>query len=145
MGCRVSLMSVDLPEPETPVTRMSLPRGNSTSTCLRLLPVHPFKIRLLPLPLRRCLGISIFCCPFRYCAVMVSVWSISWGVPWKTTSPPLRPARGPISTIQSALRIISSSCSTTITVFPKSRSSLSERMSRSLSRWCRPMLGSSSI
>ena len=32
MGCRVSLISVDLPLPDTPVTQISSPSGNSTSS-----------------------------------------------------------------------------------------------------------------
>jgi hypothetical protein len=43
------------------------------------------------------------------------------GVPWATTSPPCTPAPGPMSTTWSAARIASSSCSTTITVLPRSR------------------------
>ena len=40
---------------------------------------------------------------------------------------------------------MSSSCSTTTTELPTSRSFFSELMSRRLSLWCRPMLGSSRI
>ena len=54
-----------------------------------------------------------------------------------------RPARGPRSITWSAARIVSSSCSTTMTVLPRSRRPRSVPSSRSLSRWCRPMLGSS--
>ena len=43
-----------------------------------------------------------------------------------------------------AERIMSSSCSTTSTLLPMSRKCLSVPIRRSLSRWCRPMLGSSS-
>ena len=39
--------------------------------------------------------------------------------------------------------MVSSSCSTTITVLPMSRRLLSVAIRRSLSRWCRPMEGSS--
>jgi hypothetical protein len=39
--------------------------------------------------------------------------------------------------------MVSRSCSTTSTVLPRSRSCISVWSSRSLSRWCRPMLGSS--
>ena len=46
------------------------------------------------------------------------------GVPSATTWPPWTPAPGPISTSQSAVRIASSSCSTTMTVLPRSRSRL---------------------
>ena len=48
--------------------------------------------------------------------------SISFGVPSATTSPPCSPAPGPRSTTWSAARIVPSSCSTTITVLPRSRS-----------------------
>ena len=34
--CRISLTSVDLPEPETPVTQVKAPTGNETSMSLRL-------------------------------------------------------------------------------------------------------------
>jgi hypothetical protein len=46
-------------------------------------------------------------------------------VPSATTSPPWRPAPGPRSTTQSAARMVSSSCSTTSTVLPRSRSCFS--------------------
>ena len=42
-------------------------------------------------------GTSIAVCPLRYCEVSVLVFNISSGVPAKTTSPPNRPALGPIS------------------------------------------------
>jgi len=67
-----------------------------------------------------------------------------FSVPCATTSPPCTPAPGPRSTTWSAVRIASSSCSTTITVLPRSRRRFSVSSSRSLSRWWRPMLGSSS-
>ena len=41
--------------------------------------------------------------------------------PETRTSPPSRPAPGPMSTMWSARRMVSSSCSTTRTVFPRSR------------------------
>ena len=43
----------------------------------------------------------------------------------------------------SAARMVPSSCSTTITVLPRSRSRSSVAIRRSLSRWCRPIEGSS--
>ena len=46
---------------------------------------------------------------------------------------------GPMSTTQSAVRMVSSSCSTTISVLPRSRSRTSVSISRWLSRWCSPM------
>ena len=42
-------------------------------------------------------------------------------MPECTTWPPCSPAPGPMSTTQSAVRIVSSSCSTTISVLPRSR------------------------
>ena len=44
---------------------------------------------------------------------------ISPGFPAASTNPPSAPALGPISINQSAARMISSSCSTTIRVFPR--------------------------
>ena len=41
IGCSVSFIRVDFPLPLTPVTTMSLPSGNSTSTFFRLLPDAP--------------------------------------------------------------------------------------------------------
>ena len=41
IGNRVLLISVDLPEPETPVTQVSRPTGISRSTLRRLLPRAP--------------------------------------------------------------------------------------------------------
>ena len=64
--------------------------------------------------------------------------------PGTMTSPPWMPEPGPMSTIWSARRIIASSCSTTRTVLPMSRSPSRILMSRSLSRGCRPTVGSSS-
>ena len=65
----------------------------------------------------------------------------SAGVPCAMTRPPPSPAAGPISIRWSAWRIASSSCSTTSTVLPRSRSRRSVPSRRSLSRWCRPMRG----
>ena len=48
-----------------------------------------------------------------------------------------------MSMIQSAAAIVSSSCSTTMIVLPRSRRRISVSISLVLSRWCRPMLGSS--
>ena len=70
---------------------------------------------------------------------------ISSAVPTATTLPPCSPAPGPISTMQSAASIVSSSCSTTSTELPKSRRCIRVCSSLSLSLWCSPMLGSSRI
>ena len=63
--------------------------------------------------------------------------------PLTTTWPPCSPAPGPMSTTQSEVLMVSSSCSTTISVLPRSRSRTSVSISRWLSRWCSPIDGSS--
>ncbi len=50
-----------------------------------------------------------------------SLRAISSAVPMATTSPPRTPGPGPKSMMWSAARIVSSSCSTTTTVLPRSR------------------------
>ena len=70
----------------------------------------------------------------------VGCFSTSATEPSATTSPN-RPARGQVDQMIGR-RMVSSSCSTTITVLP-SPSSRSVLRRRSLSRWCKPMLGSS--
>ena len=50
---------------------------------------------------------------------------MSSGVPAATMRPPCTPARGPMSMTWSAARMVSSSCSTTSTVLPRSRSRVS--------------------
>src|SRR5690606_40522442 len=65
---RVSLMSVDLPEPETPVIAVNSPAEIDRSTSLRLLPDAPSSFScIFGLPLRRCPGTSIARLPLRYC------------------------------------------------------------------------------
>ena len=54
-------------------------------------------------------------------------------------------AAGPKSITKSAARIVSSSCSTTITVLPISLIRQRVANNFSLSRWCKPILGSSSM
>ncbi len=93
---------------------------------------------------RRFFGTSIARVPARNCPVADSSTAItSSGVPCAITWPPCSPAPGPRSTRWSAARIVPSSCSTTITVLPRSRSRSSVAISRSLSRWCSPIEGSS--
>ena len=65
-------------------------------------------------------------------------------VPEWTIAPPCSPAPGPMSTTWSATAMVSSSCSTTMTVLPSSRRRISVSISRRLSRWCSPIDGSSS-
>src|SRR5215469_10762768 len=53
---KMSFTRVDLPEPETPVTTFSKPRGNVTSISLRLFAVAPITCIALPFWLRRVPG-----------------------------------------------------------------------------------------
>ena len=70
-----------------------------------------------------CDGMAIFISPRRYLPVIDAGFRmISSTVPSAITSPPCLPAPGPRSITWSAARIVSSSCSTTITVLPRSRS-----------------------
>ena len=91
-------------------------------------------------------GTGIFFLPLKYCPVIeFSTIFTSSAVPCAITFPPCVPAPGPISIIWSAAYIVSSSCSTTSNVFPKSLNFFSVANSLSLSLWCKPILGSSNI
>ena len=118
--------------------------GNLAVTFCKLLP-EAFSTVIYFLCLRRSFGIKISFLPFRYCAVTERLlFKISSSVPCTTTSPPCSPAPGPMSTIKSAVLIASSSCSTTKMVLSRSRSWVKLSSNRSLSRWCKPIEGSSS-
>ena len=141
-----SFTKVLLPEPETPVTQVNTPRGNFTFTFFKLCSVAPITSIDLPFDFLLFFGTSIFLLPLRYWPVIDSgICLISSAVPWAITFPPCTPAPGPISIIWSAAYIVSSSCSTTITEFPKSLSFLRVASNLSLSLWWSPMLGSSRI
>ena len=141
--CRnsVSLISVDLPEPETPVTQVMRPNGMSTLTLRRLLPVAPtIRSRRFFCGGVRSSGTSMRLRPDRYWPVSESALaSICAGVPCATTAPPCTPgARGRGQRRDRRREWRPSSCSTTITVLPRSRSDFNVPNSRVLSRWCRP-------
>ena len=140
---RISLTSVDLPEPETPVTQVKADTGKATSMPRRLCMRAPRTVNHSS-GRRRWPGRAMLLRPARKSPVSEAGSSMIWrGVPSATTLPPCSPAPGPMSTMWSAERIVSSSCSTTMTVLPRSRRRSSVSMRRRLSRWCRPMLGSS--
>ena len=142
---RISFTSDDLPLPDTPVTQVMTPRGSFTSMFFRLLVRAPHMVSQ-PAGSRRDAGMGTNFFPDRYCPVRESGFAmICSGVPSATISPPWMPAPGPTSTIQSASSMVSSSCSTTISVLPRSRRPFRLFSSRRLSRWCRPMEGSSSM
>ena len=97
---KISLMRELLPEPETPVTQTNSLRGMSTVMSLRLCALAPRTVSHFPFPGRRWSGTGMLSRPERYAPVSeFSAAMISWGVPWATTSPPWRPARGPMSTM----------------------------------------------
>ena len=132
----VLIVNVDLPLPDTPVMQVSVPRGISQFTFFRLLPsAFIISIYLLLKAFLLIFGISIFNLPERYCPVILfGLLLICGPLPAATTYPPFTPAAGPKSTTWSAVVIASSSCSTTITVFPKSLNLLRVLRSLSLSR-----------
>ncbi len=66
------------------------------------------------------------------------------GCRWRPRARPRRPRPGPRSMTQSALAIVSRSCSTRTTVLPASTSRCSWRTSRAMSAGCSPAVGSSS-
>ncbi len=132
--------SVDLPDPATPVTAVSTPVGNDTSSPLRLCRSAP-RTGSRPVGVRTAPLSGVRRRSDRPVSVSASR-SRSYG-PSKTTCPPSEPARGPMSTTWSATAITSGSCSTTSTVLPLSRSRTSRSPSRPTSRGCRPTLGSS--
>src|SRR5712671_4348231 len=116
-------MSVDLPEPETPVTHTNRPTGSARSIFLRLFPRAPRSRNTRVLSKRRRVsGSGISSAPERYWPVREAGFlRISAGGPSATTRPPCSPAPGPMSSTWSAELIASSSCSTTMTVLPRSR------------------------
>ena len=128
------------------MTAMSVPSGKSTVMSRRLFSRAPTTVSLRRRSTgRRTSGTAISRVPDRNAPVIDSAdASRSATVPETTTLPPCSPAPGPMSTTQSAVRMVSSSCSTTISVLPRSRSRVSVWISRWLSRWCSPIDGSSS-
>ena len=96
----MSLTSVDLPEPLTPVTAVNTPSGIVTSMFFRLFARAP-RITMSPFREgRRARGVSMASSPRRYAPVtdVRSDSTSSAGVPWKMTRPPCSPAPGPRST-----------------------------------------------
>ena len=88
MGYKVSLIKLDFPLPLTPVTHINFPKGNSTVTFFKLLPVAPLITNFFPFPFLRSFGISICFLPLKYCAVMESDFKISSQVPCAAICPP---------------------------------------------------------
>ena len=143
---KISLMRELFPEPETPVTQVITPNGIFTSIFFRLFSCAPTIFRN-PEGFSLFSGTGILIFPLKYAPVIefLIVHNLLAPFPLQQPHPPCSPAPGPISTMQSAASIVSSSCSTTIKVFPKSRRCFKVASSLSLSLWCNPILGSSRI
>src|SRR5690606_18175590 len=105
-GNRVSLIRVDLPEPDTPVMQVDTPMGMSRSTLRRLLPLAPLMVRrFFVSPGRRLAGMAMAFLPDRYWPVIeAGALMMSATLPWAMIWPPWTPAPGPISTTWSAAR-----------------------------------------
>ena len=114
---KVSITSVDLPPPDTPVTQVNVPNGKETLMFFKLFPDASIISRNNPLPFLT-LGISTFFSPDKYLPVIdFGDLLISFELPSATTKPPLTPTQdqylqyGPPPSA-------SKSCSTTIIVLP---------------------------
>ena len=143
-GSNVWFIKEDFPEPETPVIHVKRPTGISVEIFCKLFSDALMIWILSPKGLSLFLGILISFSPERYCAVIEFLFlNISFRVPSAHISPPCFPAPGPISIIWSAHLMASSSCSTTITVLPRFLRLFRVLISFSLSRWWRPIEGSS--
>ena len=98
----MSLTSVDLPEPLTPVTAVSTPSGMLTSMFFRLFSRAP-RMTISPLQRRAAgtVGVGDRARAGQIRAGQrrsaVAVHQQSAGVPWKITWPPCSPAPGPRS------------------------------------------------
>ena len=133
------------PEPDAPVTQTNCSSGIATVMFFRLFCRAPRTTSRLPLGGRRRAGIAMRFFPLRYCPVSdFPSRRMALSGPSATMVPPCTPGPGPISRMWSAARMVSASCSTTITVLPRSRRRFSVSIIRTLSLGCSPMLGSSS-
>ena len=95
----MSFISVDLPDPETPVITLSLFNGNVTVIFLRLCSEASITVSDLP-SYSFLLSVFIFFSPDKYCPVRdFGSFIISSIVPLEIICPPFSPAPGPKSTI----------------------------------------------
>ena len=143
-GANVPVTKLLLPLPDTPVTATTHPNGISIEISCKLFNLAPLILIDFPFGVMRFSGTAIDDLPDKYAPVMLSfALSNFFSEPFETILPPALPAPGPMSTSQSACRNVASSCSTTMSVLPNSQSSRNVDSNRSLSRLCKPMLGSS--
>lgn len=118
---RTSTSRVDLPEPETPVMHTNLPQGDIYREVLEVV-VAPSDAQVFAVTGRRCSGTGTTKPPREVrtgqaLGHLLDLLGRAGRLPARRARPRLRPR----STTQSALRMVSSSCSTTRTVLPKSR------------------------
>ena len=104
------------PEPLTPVTATKRSRGKRTSTFSRLWWLTPVSSNHDPPRVGRRLAGTL---GGRPRAAAVTEPFIVRNPPWDITRPPCLPPPGPTSMIWSAARMVSASCSTTNTEFPR--------------------------
>ena len=95
----MSLINVDLPDPETPVIHTNTPNGILRSRLFRLFALAPFSVTLgVSLPIDFLGNSNIFFVLDRYGPVTefgsLNIWS---GVPWEIILPPVSPDPGPMS------------------------------------------------
>jgi len=138
----ISLTSVDFPEPDTPLTTTKQPSGNSTSMSRRLCSFAP-RTTSQPLGSRRRAVQARKRLPERYCPVRDSLLrNSSFTVPDTTIRPPCSPLPGrypPRGRRADGLFVVLHDDH----VLPRSRRRMRVSISLRLSRWCRPIEGSS--
>ena len=85
---KVSITSVDLPPPDTPVTQVKVPKGKEILIFFKLFPDASIISRNNPLPFFLILGISTFFSPDKYLPVIdFGDLLISFELPSATTKP----------------------------------------------------------
>ena len=142
----MSLTRLDLPDPLTPVTATKQPSGKATSTFLQVVLARALDDELAALlrrPAQRRDGDAAPAGQVGAGDRLLGRLQLVDGAGHHDAAAVLA-GLGPMSTIQSATRMVSSSCSTTIRVLPRFFSRTRVSMSRWLSRWCSPIDGSSS-
>ena len=145
LGKRMPRTKVDFPAPDTPQQTVRRALGIANDVLLifrkrafcRCIQLESFGF-LTPLGRSSFLKISL---EAGYADGSSSIAWLVW--PYATIFPPLEPASGPMSIIKSACSIVSMSCSTTKSEFPRFRSFRRASINLWLSTGCKPMDGSS--
>ena len=76
LGTIIWLSNDDLPEPETPVIQVNVPKGISTFKDLRLFCLAPLTLKNLPLPTLLAIGTGMLYSPDKYLPVYDSSQAI---------------------------------------------------------------------